>query len=80
VDTREYEKIGGYSHDEYSTDMGTGTGRIFIQRVGYEGVTIRTLPTPLTSLQRRTYSMLGGSHDSPKSFEIYFFYIFFFIF
>jgi len=30
--------------------MGTGTGQIFIQRVGYEGAAIRTLPAPLTSL------------------------------
>jgi len=30
--------------------MDTGTGRIFIQRVGYGGATTRTLPTPLTSL------------------------------
>jgi len=27
-----------------------GTGRIFIQRVGYGGATTRTLPAPLTSL------------------------------
>jgi len=31
-------------------DMGVGTGQIFIQRVGYEGGTTRTLPAPLTSL------------------------------
>jgi len=44
------KKIGGYPHNEYPTDMGTGTRQIFIQRVGYEGATTRTLPTPLTSL------------------------------
>jgi len=44
------KKIDGYPHDGYPTDMGTGTGRIFIQRVGYGGATIRTLPAPLTSL------------------------------
>jgi len=31
-------------------DMGTGTGRIFIQWVGYGGATTRTLPAALTSL------------------------------
>jgi len=30
--------------------MGTDTGRIFIQRVGYEGATIHTLLAPLTSI------------------------------
>jgi len=44
------KKIGGYPHNGYPTDMGTGTGRIFIQRVGYGGTTTRTLPAPLTSL------------------------------
>jgi len=51
MDTRRYEKkIGGYPHNGYSTDMGTSMGRIFIQQVGYEGATTRTLPAPLTSL------------------------------
>jgi len=50
VDTRGYEKIDGYPHNGYLTDMGTGTGQIFIQRVGYGGATTRTLPAPLTSL------------------------------
>jgi len=57
ANTREYpwipadmKKIGGYPHNGYSTDMGTGTWHIFIQRVGYGGVTTRTLPAPLTSL------------------------------
>jgi len=44
------KKIDGYPHNGYPTDMGTGTGRIFIQWVGYEGTTTRTLPAPLTSL------------------------------
>ena len=44
------KKIDGYPHNGYPTDMGTGTGRIFIQRVGYGGATTRTLPAPLTSL------------------------------
>jgi len=44
------KKIGGYPHNGYPTDMGTGTGRIFIHRVGYEGVTTRTLPAPLIAL------------------------------
>jgi len=46
------KKIGGYPHNGYLTDMDIGTGRIFIQRVGYEGATTRTLPAPLTSLLR----------------------------
>ena len=57
VNTRGYpwipadmKKIDGYSHNEYLMDMGTGTGRIFIQWVGYGGATTRTLPAPLTSL------------------------------
>jgi len=57
VNTRGYpwipanmKKIDGYPHNGYLTDMGTGTGQIFIQRVGYEGATTRTLPAPLTSL------------------------------
>ena len=44
------KKIDGYPHNGYPTDMGTGTGRIFIQRIGYGGATTRTLPAPLTSL------------------------------
>jgi len=44
------KKIDGYQHNGYPTDMGTGTGRIFIQWVGYGGATTRTLPAPLTSL------------------------------
>jgi len=57
VNTREYSWIpadtkekGGYSHKRYPTDMCTGTGRIFIQRIGYGRATTHTLPTPLTSL------------------------------
>jgi len=57
VNTREYswipadmKKIGGYPYNGYPTDMGTGTGQIFIQQVGYKGTTTRTLPAPLTSL------------------------------
>jgi len=37
------KKIGGYSHNGYPTDMGTGMGQIFIQRVEYEEATTRTL-------------------------------------
>jgi len=44
------KKIDGYPYNGYPTDMGTGTGQIFIQQVGYEGATTRTLPAPLTSL------------------------------
>jgi len=44
------KKIDGYPHNGYPTDMGTGTGQIFIQWVGYVGATTRTLPAPLTSL------------------------------
>jgi len=44
------KKIDGYPYNGYPMDMGTGTGRIFIQRVGYEGATTRTLRAPLTSL------------------------------
>jgi len=44
------KKIDGYPHNGYPTDMGTGTGRIFIQRVEYGGAATRTLPAPLTSL------------------------------
>jgi len=44
------KKIDGYPHNGYPTDMGTGTGQIFIQRVGYGGATTRTLPASLTSL------------------------------
>ena len=44
------KKIGGYPHNGYPTNMGTDTGQIFIQRVGYEGATTRTLPASLTSL------------------------------
>jgi len=44
------KKIGGYPQNGYPTDMDTGTGQIFIQRVGYVGATTRTLPAPLTSL------------------------------
>jgi len=57
VNTRGYpwipanmKKIGGYSHNKYVMDMGTGTRRIFIQRIGYGGATTCTLPAPLTSL------------------------------
>jgi len=44
------KKIEGYPHNGYPTDIGTGTGQIFIQQVGYGGATTRTLPAPLTSL------------------------------
>jgi len=44
------KKMDGYPHNRYLTDMNTGTGWKFIQRVGYGGATTRTLPAPLTSL------------------------------
>jgi len=44
------KKIGGYPHNGYLMDMDTGMGKIFIQRVGYELATTRTLLVPLTSL------------------------------
>jgi len=44
------KKIDGYPHNGYPMDMGTSTGQIFIQRVGYGGATTRTLPASLTSL------------------------------
>jgi len=57
VNTRGYswisadmKKIDEYPHNGYPTDIGTGTGQIFIQRVGYRGATTCTLPDPLTSL------------------------------
>jgi len=57
VNTRGYpwipvdmKKIDGYPHNGYPADMDTGTGRIFIQRVGYGRATTHTLPAPLTSL------------------------------
>ena len=56
VNTRGYswiwKKIDGYPHNEYPTNMGMGTGQIFIQRVGCGGTTTRTLPAPLTSLSQ----------------------------
>jgi len=39
-----------YPHNGYPTDIGTGTRRIFIQRIGYGGAITRILPAPLTSL------------------------------
>jgi len=53
------KKIGGYPHNGYSTDMGTGTGQIFIQRLRYGGATTCTLPTPLTSLATTCRSHTG---------------------
>jgi len=50
LDTRRYKKISGYPHNGYPTDMGIGTGLIFIQWVGCEGVITRTLSVPLTFL------------------------------
>jgi len=44
------KNIGGYQHNGYPTDIGTGTRHIFIQRVGYGGATTRTLPASLTFL------------------------------
>jgi len=57
VNTRGYpwisvdiKKLCGYPHNGYLMDMVTGMGCIFIQQVGYEGATTRTLPAMLTSL------------------------------
>jgi len=47
------KKIDGYPHNG-PTDIDTSTRRIFIQQVECGGVTIRTLPAPLTSLILRT--------------------------
>jgi len=47
------KKIDGNPHNGYPTDMGTGTGQIFVQRIRYGGTTTRTLPAPLTSLPVR---------------------------
>jgi len=44
------KKLCGNPHNKYPTDIGTGTGQIFIQSIGYEGATTYTLPVPLTSL------------------------------
>jgi len=68
VNTRGYlwipanmKEIGRYPHNGYPMDMGTGTGRIFIQQVGYGGATTRTrtLPAPLTSLNVSLECWLG---------------------
>jgi len=62
VNTREYpwipanmKKIDEYPYSGYPTDMGMGTGRIFIQRVEYGGATTGALPAPLTSLHLTNY-------------------------
>lgn len=44
------KKLYGYPYNAYWTDMYTRTRQIFIQRVRYESVIIRTLPIPVTSL------------------------------
>jgi len=49
------KKIGGYPHNRYPTDMGTGTRRIFIRWIGYGGATTHILPVPLTSLVLADY-------------------------
>jgi len=53
------KKIDGYPHNGYPTDMDTGTRQIFIQQIGYEGATTRTLPAPLTSLHMDNYIFLS---------------------
>jgi len=47
------KKLCGYSHNGYPTDMGTSTGRIFIQRVGYGGATTPTRPVEIPSQNLR---------------------------
>ena len=44
------EKKDGYPHNEYPTDIDTGTRRIFIQQIRYGGVAIHTLSASLISL------------------------------
>jgi len=44
------KKIGGYPHNGYPTNIGTGTGRIFIQWVRYKRVTTSIISASLTSL------------------------------
>jgi len=66
------KKIGGYPHNGYPTDMSTCTGQIFIQRVGYEGATIRTIPAPLKSLLVTCVNIdkkikLGYAESIPKN-------------
>jgi len=50
-------KIYMGTHNGYSTDMGTGTRQIFIQRVRYEGATTHTLTASLTSLVQLLISL-----------------------
>jgi len=64
------KKIDGYPHNGYPTDMGTGTGQIFIQRVGYGGATTRTLPAPLTSLVATNVGLWNPS-DSNITFRVF---------
>jgi len=59
------KKIDGYPHNGYPTDMGTGTGQIFIQRVGYGGATTCTLPAPLTSLLPTHLTSVMSSNVCP---------------
>jgi len=61
------KKIDGYPHNGYLTDINTGTGRIFIQRVRYGRATTRTLPVPLTSLV--TFLTLKFERSEPEIFR-----------
>jgi len=61
MDTCEYEKNRQVTHKRYSTNIGTDTGQIFIQRVMYEGAITRILPVPLTSLDKTTLPMHSQS-------------------
>jgi len=38
------KKLCEYLHNGYPMDMDTSTGRIYIQRIGYEGATTYILP------------------------------------
>ena len=64
------KKIGKYPHNGYPTDMGTGTGRIFIQHVGYEEATTHTLPAPLTSLHPTKFDVNKWNVKSFSFFNI----------
>ena len=69
------KKIDGYPHNGYLTDMGTGMGQIFIQRVGYGRTTTRTLPAPLTSLHesrgRALQEQAGATTLLPNVFNFF---------
>jgi len=53
------KKIDGYPHNGYPTDMDTGTGQIFIQRVGYTPYPTRPVDIPRYYYKFSTYSLLN---------------------